>query len=248
MMTSGSWRRNERRPEAKVSSIFGLTCVCEMPSSWYSTGSSTVRMLLSGELISDRQAYSVVVLPEPVGPVTSRMPCGRLMMPRTTSSMSAGMPMSPSPSSTELRSSKRIVMRSPVAVGTVATRMSTSLPAILRRMRPSCGSRFSAMLRPAMILMRATIEAWNFLGARLASRSAPSTRYRTITSRSPGSTWMSDARSLTAWNMSELTQRMMGASSLASSMSTSSSAWPNSSSGSSFLCPASSSAPPRRRA
>src|ERR1700712_3586436 len=82
MMTSGSWRRNERSPDAKVRSIFALTWVCEMPSSWYSTGSSTVRMLMSGALISERHAYKVVVLPEPVGPGTSKMPCGRLMISR----------------------------------------------------------------------------------------------------------------------------------------------------------------------
>jgi hypothetical protein len=45
-----------------------------MPGSWYSTGSSMVMILSSTVLISDRQAYSVVVLPEPVGPVTSTMP------------------------------------------------------------------------------------------------------------------------------------------------------------------------------
>ncbi len=77
MMTSGSWRRNDRSPAANVNSILSLTAVCEIPSSWYSTGSSMVRMLRSGELILARQAYSVVVLPEPVGPVTSMMPCGR---------------------------------------------------------------------------------------------------------------------------------------------------------------------------
>ena len=53
-------------------------------------------------------------------------------------------------------------MRSPAAVGAVATRMSMSLPAILRRMRPSCGSRFSAMLSPAMIFTRAMIDGMNF--------------------------------------------------------------------------------------
>jgi len=56
MITSGSWRKNERRPVAKVSSIFSFTATCEMPSSWYSTGSSMVRMLRSGELILARQA------------------------------------------------------------------------------------------------------------------------------------------------------------------------------------------------
>ena len=43
--TSGSWRRMARSARAKVISIFGFTGVWPMPSSSYSTGSSTVRML-----------------------------------------------------------------------------------------------------------------------------------------------------------------------------------------------------------
>ena len=39
-----------------------------MPRSWYSTGSSIVMILSSIDLISDSAAYSVVVLPLPVGP------------------------------------------------------------------------------------------------------------------------------------------------------------------------------------
>ena len=59
-----------------------------------------------------------------------------------------------------------MVTRSPaLTVGTVATRMSMSLPAILRRMRPSWGSRFSAMLSPAMIFTREMIEGMNCRGA-----------------------------------------------------------------------------------
>src|SRR5215468_7901512 len=47
--------------------------------SWYSTGSSMVMIFLSGELILSSAAYRVVVLPDPVGPVTSKMPWGRRM-------------------------------------------------------------------------------------------------------------------------------------------------------------------------
>src|SRR6266496_392250 len=69
--------------------------------------------------------------------------------------------------STDSRSSRRIVMRSPcLTVGAVATRMSMSLPAILRRMRPSWGSRFSAMFRPAMIFTREMIDGMNWRAAR----------------------------------------------------------------------------------
>ena len=45
MMTSGSWRRIERRTRAKSSSISGLTWIWVMPSIWYSIGSSMVMIL-----------------------------------------------------------------------------------------------------------------------------------------------------------------------------------------------------------
>ena len=76
MITSGSWRRIARSVRAKSSSMRGLTCVCATPSSAYSIGSSTVIMLTEPRGSRDSAAYSVVVLPEPVGPVTSTMPCG----------------------------------------------------------------------------------------------------------------------------------------------------------------------------
>src|SRR6516225_9621928 len=47
-----------------------------MPGIWYSTGSSMVRILRLGSLISASDAASVVVLPDPVGPVTTIMPKG----------------------------------------------------------------------------------------------------------------------------------------------------------------------------
>ena len=47
-MTSGSWRRIERRALANVSPAFGFTCTWLMPANWYSMGSSTVTMLTSG--------------------------------------------------------------------------------------------------------------------------------------------------------------------------------------------------------
>ena len=45
-----------------------------MPSRLYSTGSSAVITFTSGVLMRDRAEYRVVVLPEPVGPVTSTIP------------------------------------------------------------------------------------------------------------------------------------------------------------------------------
>jgi predicted phage gp36 major capsid-like protein len=43
IITSGSWRRNERKPDAKVRPFLTLTCTWLMPASEYSTGSSIVR-------------------------------------------------------------------------------------------------------------------------------------------------------------------------------------------------------------
>ena len=94
-----------------------------------------------------------------------------------------------------------------------------SRPASLTRMRPSCGSRFSAMFSPPMIFTRELIEFWNRLGGRITSCRTPSTRKRTQMSFSCGSMWMSLARSFAARKRSELTSRMMGASSLESSRS-----------------------------
>ena len=51
IMMSGSCLSMERRPLAKVSPIFGFTCTCPMPFNWYSTGSSTVMMFLTVELM-----------------------------------------------------------------------------------------------------------------------------------------------------------------------------------------------------
>ena len=67
MILSGSWRRMERRPRAKVSPFFSLTGIWVMPLIWYSTGSSMVMILSSSFLISLRAAYSVVVLPRTGG-------------------------------------------------------------------------------------------------------------------------------------------------------------------------------------
>ena len=57
---------------------------------------------------------------------------------------------------------------------TVETRKSTSWPRTASRMRPSCGSRRSAMSSRAMILMREVIAAASRGGWLSASCSTPS--------------------------------------------------------------------------
>ncbi|MNP31775.1 hypothetical protein D3C76_1249150 [compost metagenome] len=102
-----------RRPLAKVSPARGLMAVWPMPAMAYSTGSSTVRMLRLPSLRLLRLAYSVVVLPEPVGPVDSTMPLGRARQLRRPCSTAAGMPRLSSASRLACLSSTRITTRSP---------------------------------------------------------------------------------------------------------------------------------------
>jgi hypothetical protein len=74
------------------------------------------------------------------------------------------------------RSRIRITTLSPCIVGTVETRKSTSLPRMASLMRPSCGSRRSAMFSFDMILTRETMAAVSRPGGVSTSCSRPSTR------------------------------------------------------------------------
>ena len=105
---------------------------------------------------------------------------------------------------------------SPYTVGSVATRRSMLRPLTFIVMRPSCGMRRSAMLMSAMTFRRVITPAWMLRGERITSCSTPSMRNRMRRSVSVGSTWMSDARSLTAWFTSRLTNLTIGASSTTS--------------------------------
>ena len=105
---------------------------------------------------------------------------------------------------------------SPNTVGSVATRRSTGLPPTVSDMRPSWGSRRSAMLMSAITLSRLITPAWIDFGECMTSWSTPSMRNRMRRSFSAGSTWMSDARSFTAWVISRLTNLTIGASSMIS--------------------------------
>ena len=65
---------------------------------------------------------------------------------------------------------------SPCIVGTVDTRRSISFPCTRSRMRPSCGSRRSAMSRLAMIFTREITAAEKRRGGDSTSCSTPSIR------------------------------------------------------------------------
>src|SRR2546426_80668 len=126
MMMSGSCRRMDRSAAANVSPILGFTGICVTPATWYSTGSSTVTILTPGWFSRSSAPYSVVVFPEPVGPVTRRMPCGWRMRCSNWSSTGPGMPSSARSRTPAPRSSTRSTTLSPCRVGVIDTRMSSS--------------------------------------------------------------------------------------------------------------------------
>ena len=108
------------------------------------------------------------VLPLPVGPVTSTMPHGFWIAISNLASDSDSNPSRVMSSINLSLSSRRRTIFSPKSVGRQLTRKSMSLvtPLSAKRilMRPSCGSRFSAMSSFDMILMRDVTASRNFIG------------------------------------------------------------------------------------
>ena len=90
MITSGSARSIERSPTSKVTPAFGAICICLMPAIRCSTGSSIVRMLRSPSLSTLSAAYSVVDLPEPVGPGDEHRAVGPVDRVREALELGAG--------------------------------------------------------------------------------------------------------------------------------------------------------------
>ena len=100
-----------------------------------------------------------MVLPEPVGPVTNRIPCGNFNALLIVANVS-GVNPKPGRLYSILRSApnRRITIFSPKGVGREDTRISTLTKSFLNWKAPSCGIRFSAMFIPEIILIRVVIN------------------------------------------------------------------------------------------
>ena len=125
--------------------------------------------------------------------------------------MSAGMPSFSRLSDTTPRSSTRITTLSPKSVGKTLTRRSTGWPPTVSSMRPSCGSRRSAMSRFAITLIRVVIAKARCFGGGTISCSTPSAFSRMRNSCSKGSKWMSLAPSRIAIRSTMLSSLRTGA-------------------------------------
>ncbi len=165
MMMSGSCRISARTPSAKSRSIAFCTCIWLKAGSTISIGSSIVHTLTAGVASCFKVEYSVVVLPEPVGPVTRMMPFGLPDIPFQRDSSSTLKPRSVKLRTSTSGSKIRITSFSPKAVGSVERRSSASSPSAVRvLMRPSCGRRFSTKSMRPRILMRLTMAAITLIG------------------------------------------------------------------------------------
>ena len=180
-------------------------------------------MLISGRLICVSAAYSVVDLPEPVGPVTRIAPVGlRDERGERRSRISSERPSASSVGACFDLSSRRMTTVSPATVGSVATRMSSS--------RPGGGGaeRDAAVLRLAPL---GDVELREHLQAGRHARREPlrdplhllqHAVDRGTGRRAPSSCaskWTSLAPSSAACRMIELTIRTSGASETPSSSS-----------------------------
>ena len=194
---SGSCRSTERRTLAKVSPVFSLICTWQAPSMWYSTGSSRDTRLTSSLFSRWIMAYRVEVLPDPVGPTMRITPSVALSTSfKNRSRFSPRRPMpSRLPSSAALRSS-RMTTFSPWVVGRVEIRRSSVSCWTVTLARPSWGIIFWAISIRAMIFIREITELCSSRGTWMMVRSAPSIRIRMAMWSSPGSMWMSLARSV----------------------------------------------------
>ncbi len=166
----------ERIPLAKSILADSLTEVCRISASGYSTGSSSVMMLTDSVLMWFSTEYRVVVLPLPVGPVTSTMPSGLAMIILSRLSAASSRPSPSSDTMPFCRSRMRSTRFSPCVVGCEATRKSIGRPDKRSEMRPSCGARVSAMFMLLITFRRTTMAGQKLLCRLRTWRSTPSTR------------------------------------------------------------------------
>ena len=160
MMMSGSCRRKLRRPEAKVRPIFGLIGIWLMPLSWYSTGSSTVRIFTSGVLMRGERPvergglaraggagdqHDAVAAADELVDVAQD---GRVHADLGQVEQRGALVEQTHDDALAVHRGNGGHADVDVAAGE------------LDLMRPSCGSRFSAMFSCAMIFTRLMIEFW----------------------------------------------------------------------------------------
>ena len=189
--TSGSWRKIDRSPDANVKPASVFTWIWLTPSILYSTGSSSVTILIDSFLIRLIKAYKVVDLPEPVGPEVRIIPFGREIPSVTSRNARPVIPIFSISIDVPLLSNKRITTCSPKTTGEIAIRKSIVLLFTITENWPSCGIRCSSIFRRDIILIRLTSAGSIDFGNSIVFRNTPSMRHRITRDFSSGSMWIS---------------------------------------------------------
>src|SRR3546814_19735869 len=99
-----------------------------MAGNWNTTGSSTVMIFFRPSLVAASAAYSVVDLPDPVGPVTSTMPFAWAFHSRLHDTSPRSQPSLSRHRSLRSLGLRRLTLDSPSPHGTSTPRISTSSP------------------------------------------------------------------------------------------------------------------------
>lgn len=157
IIMSGSWRKAVRKPDANEYPISGNTWLWFTQSRVFSTGSSSVIIFTSGVLRFIRQEYSVVDLPDHVGPEVRTIQFGWEMAFSRTSQLCHSIHRTSRGGTFLLLSTIRITIFSQWTVGKVETRRSSHLSFMTVEIRPSWGILDSSILRLERILYLATI-------------------------------------------------------------------------------------------
>ena len=144
-------------------------------------------ILIASVLISLINAYKLVDLPLPVGPLVNTIPFGRLMPLRIVRSERPAYPICSRSNKFPALSSRRITTCSPHTTGLIAMRRSTSLSLTRTVNCPSCGIRCSSIFKLDKIFIRLTSAGSILFGSCITSRSTPSIRQRIFSDFSSGS-------------------------------------------------------------
>ena len=144
-------------------------------------------MLIFSSKIFRTNAYSVVDLPEPVGPEVRIIPFGFAIPRSTIANACPVIPIFSISSVVPVLSKIRITTCSPHTTGEIATRRSTSFPATAKVNWPSCGIRCSSIFRFDKILILDTNAGSIVFGSSITFLSTPSIRQRITSACSSGS-------------------------------------------------------------
>ena len=201
IIISGSCLRAVLNQYANVYHISGFTWDWLTPSTWFSTGSSSVIIFTQILFRLVSAEYSVVDLPEPVGPEVNIIPLGKDIAFIIRSLFCHSIHKSLSDGIFLLLSTILITIFSQWTVGSVESLKSSDFHSIVVLILPSWGIRDSSIFKSDNILNLATIQLWRKFWYSKISFNSPSSLYLNLTYEVRGSICISEDSQRTAANI-----------------------------------------------